>query len=481
LPGVLVTQLYDQIDAIFHPKSIAFVGLKIGDNTHWTRTFWDAQLAFKFKGGLYPVNPRGGELDGFKVYTSLAEIPGEVDYAIGTVAARIAPEIVSQCAAKGIKAIQFCTSGFAETGEKVVAGLQEEIVEISRRTGIRVIGPNCMGLYCPESRISFDGDFSKEPGYIGFISQSGGNTDFLIHEAGWRGVRFSKAVSFGNACDLNESDFLEYMMDDPQTKIIALYLEGVKDGKRFFRLMEKASKKKTIILLKGGYGTAGARATATHTASLAGNDATWDALCRQMNIIRPHNVEQLVDLLVTLTFIPDPGGRNMVLIGPGGGASVLLTDEFERRGFHLPAMPDHMKEELLSFSQAEGNMLNNPVDFSQSMSSPGSLVRAIKLLTDWKAIDFCVSFFRPSQCPQGALDDMLKGGLTINKALDVASKPVCFICEDGVLPERSKIMYQLRQNIVKSGKALYYRFTDAADALKTIVDYNERRKAAGSK
>jgi acyl-CoA synthetase (NDP forming) len=477
-----MTQLYDQLDAIFHPKSIAFVGIKIGGSTtHWTRTFWEAEHALNFQGGLYPVNPRGGELDGCKVYTSLDEIPGPVDYAIGTVAARIAPQIVEQCASKGIKAIHFCTAGFAETGENLVAGLQEKIVEISRRTGIRVIGPNCMGLYCPESRISFDEGFPAEPGHIGFISQSGGNTVYLIREAGWRGVRFSKAVSFGNACDLNESDFLEYMMDDPQTKIIALYLEGVKDGKRFFRLMEKASKKKTIILLKGGYGTAGARATATHTASLAGNDATWDALCRQMNILRPRNVEQLVDLLVTLTYMPDPGGRNMVLIGPGGGATVLLTDEFERRGFHLPALPDPMKQELLSFSQAEGNMLNNPVDFSQSMGTPGSLARAIKLLTDWKAVDFCVSFFRPSQCPRGAFADMMRGGLTINNALDVSSKPVCFICEDGVLPERSNVMYELRQNIVKSGKALYYRFTDAADALKMIVDFNERRKRGGNK
>jgi len=467
-------KLYDQIDCIFHPKSIAFIGITTSDPTHWTRTFWEAALAFKFNGGLYPVNPRGGEIDGHKVYTSIDQIPYAVDYAIGTVSARMAPEIVKQCAARGIKAIQFCTAGFAEIGDAAMARLQEEIVDISRRTGIRVIGPNCMGIYCPESRVSFDMDFPRESGYIGFISQSGGNTDFLIREAGWRGVRFSKVVSFGNACDLNESDFLEYMMDDPQTKIIAMYLEGVKDGRRFLHLLQKASSKKTVVILKGGYGEAGARATATHTASLAGNDSIWDALCRQMNIIRPRNIEQLADILVTLTYMPEPGGRNMVLIGPGGGATVLLTDEFERRGFRLPQLPDDLRKELLSFSQAEGNMLSNPVDFSQSMGNPGTLVRAIKLLTEWKEIDFCVSFFRPSQCPPGAFAQMLRGGLSINEALEISRKPVCFICEDGVLPERSSIMYQLRQGIVKSGKALYYRFTDAADALKLVQDYNDR-------
>ena len=165
--------LYKQLDAIFHPRNIAFVGIKISDttSTHWTRTFWAAERAFQFKGELYPVNPHGGELDGCRVYTSLDEIPGEVDYVIGTVPAHVAPDIVRQCAARGVKAIHFCTAGFAETGEKDVTGLQEEIAGIARETGIRVIGPNCMGIYCPESGLSFDSDFPKEPGHVGLISQ----------------------------------------------------------------------------------------------------------------------------------------------------------------------------------------------------------------------------------------------------------------------------------------------------------------------
>lgn len=471
-----MTQLYNQIDAIFHPKSIAFVGISISDPTNWTRTFWDSIRALKFKGGMYPVNPRGGELNGYKVYTSLDEIPGTVDYAVGTVTANIAPEIVRKCATKGVKAVHFCTAGFAETGEKDVANLQEEMVQISHETGIRIIGPNCMGLYCPESKLSFDEGSPLESGHIGFISQSGGNAVYLLRESGWRGVTFSKVVSFGNACDLNESDFLEYMIDDPQTKIIALYLEGVKDGKRFFRLLKKASRKKTVILLKGGYGVAGARATATHTASLAGNNKTWEALCRQLNIIRPSNVEQLVDILVTLTYIPDPGGRKMVLFGPGGGASVLLTDEFERRGFHLPVIPPNLRKKLLQLCQQEGNMLQNPVDVSQTMGHPESITGAIKLLTSWKEADFFVGFYRPSQLPPGSYKEMQKGGLAIGKALAMSSKPTAFICEDGISPERSKLMFQLRQSVVQSGVAVYYRFTDAAEALRIVVEHNENFK-----
>ena len=473
-----MTDLYKQIDAIFHPKNIAFVGIKIGDpnSIHWTRTFWEAEKTFQFKGNLYPINPCGGELDGYKVYTSLSEIPGDVDYVIGTVPARIAPEITSQCAARGVKAIHFCTAGFAETGEKDVTGLQEEIVRIARNAGIRVIGPNCMGIYCPESKVSFDKSYPKEAGHIGFISQSGGNTGYCVREASWRGVRFSKVVSFGNACDLNECDFLEYMIDDPQTKVIALYLEGVRDGKRFLKLIKRATREKTVLLLKGGYGAGGARATSTHTASLAGSDATWDTLCRQFNVIRARNLEQLVDLLVTLTYMPDPGRRNMLLLGTGGGASVLVTDEFERRGFRLPNLPAHLREELRSFIQAAGNMLTNPADVSQNMGSPETLKRVVKLLTDWDDIDFCASFMRSSECPPEIFEEMVNGVLTLNKALDESRKPACLICEDSVIPECHDAIYKLRQSIIQSGKALYFRFSDAAEALKIIVDYNERRK-----
>jgi len=471
-----MTVLYDQIDAIFHPKSIAFVGIPLSNPLHWTRTFWNSVRIFNFTGELFAVNPRGGELDGHRVYTSLDEIPVSVDYAIGTVAARTAPDIVRKCAGKGIKAIHLCTAGFAETGQKEVAGLQEEITGISRNTGIRVIGPNCMGLYCPESRISWDTDFSREPGHVGLISQSGSNANIIIREANWRGIRFSKAVSYGNASDLNESDFLEYMMDDPQTEIIALYLEGVKDGKRFFRLMKQAAGKKPVVLLKVGYGTAGARATATHTASLAGNDAIWDAFCRQANVLRPRNMGQLVDLLVTLSIVPDPGGRNVAIIGGGGGATVLSTDEFERRGFHLPLLPDHLRQELLSFSQAEGNMLNNPIDLSQNMANTGSMERAIGLLMGWKDIDFCATFFCPSQMSSHAFTYLDDNSLTGLNTGTKPVKPIIAILEDGILPDRSNFLYRLRQALVQAGRAVYYRFSDAADALKMVIDYNERRR-----
>ncbi len=468
-----MTEIFDILDPIFHPRSVAFVGITISDPSHWTRTFWEAFRKFKFNGPLYPVNPRGGELDGHKVYLSLDDIPDNVDYAIGTVAARIAPEIVRQCARKGIKAIHFCTAGFAETGEKEVAGLQDELTRLARETGVRVIGPNCMGIYCPESKMSFDSSFPLEAGPVSVISQSGGNTEFLIMEAGWRGVRFNKVVSFGNACDLNECDFLEYFIQDPTTRVIALYLEGVRDGGRFFDLIKKASAEKTVVLIKGGFGEAGARATATHTASLAGNHLIWEALCRQFNLIRPRNMEEMVDVLVTLTFMPDPGGRNVILIGPGGGASVLLTDEFERRGFRLPPLPQSIRNKLVSFTRLAGNMLGNPIDYSQSMMESDNLLRAVEILTDWDEVDFCMGFLRPSQLSIEAFAAMFSESLS--QAYSKSHKPVGYICEDARLPERNNAIFQLIQKIVATKMPLYYTFPAAAEALKMVIEYNECR------
>ena len=472
-----MTKTYDLIDHIFHPGSVAFVGVTTSDPFHWTRTFWDSARAFEFNGPMYPVNPHGGELDGYKVYRSMGEIPGNVDFAVSTVSAKIAPKIVRECAAKGVKAIHFCTAGFAETGEADVTELQQELVAAALDTGVRIIGPNCMGIYCPESRLSYDIGFSREKGDIGFISQSGGNSIYMIREANWRGLKFSKVVSFGNACDLNESDFLDYMIEDPETKIIALYLEGVRDGKRFRQLLEKASLAKPIVLVKGGRGEAGARATSTHTGSLAGNDAVWDTLCRQLNVIKPNNMEEMVDVLATLKFMPDFKGRNVLLVGPGGGASVMLTDEFERKGFKLPAVTKKIKQELLGFSQAAGNMLSNPIDYSQSMQNPGSMQKAIQLLTQWEEVDFCVGFFRPSQMTEGFLDMVRKVDDMINQAFGASFKPVAHIIEGGVTAARQAIAFEMIEKIVAAGKPVYYSFSAAAMALRLVADFNKRKTA----
>jgi acyl-CoA synthetase (NDP forming) len=203
----------------------------------------------------------------------------------------------------------------------------------------------------------------------------------------------------------------------------------------------------------------------------------WDTLCRQLNIIKPNNMEEMVDVLATLKFMPGFKGRNVLLVGPGGGASVMLTDEFERRGFRLPAVTREIKKELLGFSQAAGNMLSNPIDYSQSMQNPGSMQKAIQLLTQWAEVDFCVGFFRPSQMTEGFLDMVRKVDDMINQAFGASLKPVAHIIEGGITPARQIVAFEMIQKIVAAGKPVYYSFSAAAVALRLVADYNKRKTA----
>jgi len=378
----------ESLQRVFYPTSIALAGVTVGNPQHWTRTFLDSLLEFQFERPLYLVNPRGGEIRGIKVYRRFTDIPQNVDYVISTVPAKAAAGLIEECAHKGVKAVHFCTAGFSETGEEEGVRLEAQLADLSRKTGIRIIGPNCMGIYCPGSRISFNTNFPKESGPIGFISQSGGNTSGLIHQVMSRGVRFSKVISFGNACDLNETDFLKYLAADSETRIIGLYIEGVKDGRKFRHTLQKAAKEKDIILLKGGITEGGARAAAGHTGALAGSEVIWDSLCKHLGIIHVHSLEELADALVTLRFMSAPRGRRVALIGAGGGSSVLITDEFERRGLKVPPLPQEIRNWIGEFTPLAGNILRNPIDYSQTMMQPEKLLRTIHIISQWEGIDF---------------------------------------------------------------------------------------------
>jgi len=387
------------LEYIFHPRSIALVGITSVHHWHWTRAFLSGLVEFQYPGKLYLVNRKGGKIEGHNVYRSLDEIDDTIDYIIGLIPAAVAPELVMQAAGKGTRVIHFCTAGFSETGEEEGMRLEKEVLETARKYNIRIIGPNCLGLYCPENRISFSPIFPKESGNVGLLSQSGGNVNFFMRDAGLRGIRFSKVISYGNACDLNEGDFLEYLVDDEKTQIIAMYIEGLKDGRRFRKLLEKASRNKPVIMLKGGITEGGSRAVAGHTSSLAGSVSTWDSLCKQFNIMQVESLSELVDILVTLAYFQRPRGRNAVIIGGGGGASVIITDKFEKRGLKVPQLPKEIIAKIREYTPVAGNILRNPVDYSDSLAFPDKVEKTLNLITDWDGADFLVKFIRTGQTP----------------------------------------------------------------------------------
>lgn len=464
------------LDFLFHPNSVALVGITTSETWHWTLTFLEGLLEIGFDRPLYLVNPKGGQIKGRKIHTSLKEVPGDVDYVIGLVNAQIAPRLVEECAEKGVRAIHFCTAGFSETGEPDRVKLESEVAEIARQKGIRILGPNCMGIYCPQSRLSFSPAFPKESGPVGVISQSGGNSIFLVRQAALRGIRFSKVISYGNACDINENDLLEYLASDKDTRIIALYIEGIRDGKRFRRAMEEATKEKTVILLKGGATEGGARAAAGHTAALAGSRTTWEALCKQLGIISVHSIEELIDVLVTLTFLPLPRGRNAVFFGAGGGASVLIADEFESRGLRIPPLPPEIVAQIREFTPIAGNILRNPVDYSQAINNLEGVVKTFAILSAWEGTDFLVTFVRTGQFTTSRISEdhlnLLMSRFSVKQGN--LPKPVAMVLEPSILPTEAEAILAAIRGCISSGLPVYYSFAAAANAINLVLNHAEK-------
>jgi acyl-CoA synthetase (NDP forming) len=462
---------------LFHPRSIAIVGVSSNPEARRRDRFLRPLLDFRFEGPIYPINPKGGEILGLKILPSIKDVPGVLDFVIATTPARFGPQLIKDCNAKGVKFVYFFTSGFSETGDNEGIELENEMVRIANVRGLRIVGPNCMGVYCPRARLSYRSDFPKEQGSVGSLCQSGGNSIMLVQMGASRGVRFSKVISYGNACDLNESDLMEYFLHDPDTEIIAIYVEGVKDGQRFISVLTQAAKVKPIVLLKGGVSEAGTRTVASHTGSLAGSDAAWDALCRQLGVIRVYTLEELCDVLVTFQFMSLPKGHNVGIVGVGGGASVLATDECESNGLTVPMLPTKSTEELLKFTPKAGNIIKNPIDSQVIFWDPGQFDNTIKILSDWKGIDFILALLGssdvfPSYSGQQSMYNLM--AKTMLESIFTSSKPVAIVLQPGIYPERYEESFFAQQEFVSAGFPVYPTVERAANAIGKFIDYHNR-------
>lgn len=374
------------LDDIFHPRSIAVVGASSEPFSMTTKMFLDALIDFRYKGEIYPINPKFELISGLKCYQNIRHVPGAVDNVTSLIPAAATPQLLRDCVAKKVKVIQLFTAGFAETGEDEGRRLQAELVSIARSGGVRIIGPNCVGIYCPGSGVSYCSDFPKEPGKVSFIAQSGGYTYLLVRMAAPRGVRFSKLVSYGNASDINEIELLDYLAHDPETEIISAYIEGTRDGPQLLRVLTEAAARKPVIIIKKGRTEAGSRGASSHTGALAGDDAVWEGAIKQAGAIRVEDVEEMVDMLVTFLFFPLPQGRKTVVVGAGGGVSVRASDECEAGGLNLPPIPEELRVELKRFITLAGSMLRNPVDVLAERYSD-AWTPIIRALDNWERTD----------------------------------------------------------------------------------------------
>jgi len=357
------TVSYQELESLFQPQSIAVVGASTNERNRG-HGFVKDLIDFGYPGPIYPVNPKAEEMLGLKAYRRLEDIPGPVDFVISAVPASAILELVEGARAKGTKLLHLFTARFSETGREEEAELERELERRIRAAGIRLIGPNCMGLYYPKQKITFGGEAPKEPGNIGFLSQSGSHAYRVIGRGSPRGLRFSKVVSYGNALDLNEADFLDYFAEDPDTDIIAAYIEGMKDGRRFFGALRRAAARKPVLLLKGGRSAAGHAAASSHTAALASQMTLWEAAVRQAGALEVRTINDLVDVLVAFRNAGPARGNRVGVMGGAGGGMVEAADLCAEAGLELPSLSDDMREVLREKVPHAWDWVSNPIDGS---------------------------------------------------------------------------------------------------------------------
>jgi len=371
------------LDAMFHPRSTAIVGVSSrpdAASTSFLGAFLDQGYAENH--ALYPVNPKLTEVGGLKAYASVLDCPDPVDHVISQVPAHAVLDLVNQCIEKRVRTVHVYTAGFSETEDAELTALEGEIRDRLQAAGINMLGPNCMGLYVPSEGISFAKGFPKEPGNVFVFSQSGANTGEIVRSLSRRGVRFSKAVSFGNGADLDCEHFFDYAASDPETEVVVAYIEGVKHGRKVFEALKRCAAAKPTIILKGGRSAAGARAATSHTGSLAGSIDVFEAMCRQTGAIRAHDMEELHDLVIAVTTsLRHVRGRGVGLVSAGGGVVVLAADAISDEGLDTPNLPPETQEQLRAYVPQAGTIIRNPVDAIGSLLRRGRAQQMMEFLS----------------------------------------------------------------------------------------------------
>jgi acetyl coenzyme A synthetase (ADP forming)-like protein len=348
------------LDALFDPQSIAVIGAS-ADPKKVGYAVLNNLIRFRYPGRLYPVNPTGGEILGRASFSKIGDIPETVDLAVIVIPARFVPACLRECAAAGIGAAVVISAGFKEAGAEGTL-LEEELKTIHRETGIRILGPNCLGLIntANDMNATFAADMLPR-GRIGFFSQSGAMGIAIMDWAIGNDVGFSKFISLGNKADLSEIDFIEYFMRDPGTSLILGYIEDVVDGRRFMEVARHATKAKPVILLKSGGTEAGARAASSHTGALAGSDVAFDAAFKQTGVMRAAGVQDLFDTALAFSEGKVPAGNRLLVITNAGGPGIIAADAAERMGIRL----SHMTKESIEAMKAKlppNASFFNPVD-----------------------------------------------------------------------------------------------------------------------
>jgi len=405
------------LDALFRPQSVAIIGASSDPNRIGGRP-----VAFSkrgYKGRIVPINPKGGELQGLPAYTSISEAPGAIDQAIIAVPAKAALQAADECIAKGVKCAVMFSSGLAETGDEGRA-LQLELTRRCRAGGMKLLGPNSLGMFDVHSGLysTFSSYFNPlwpRTGPVSIISQSGAVGTYFLSLAAERGLGFSRFAATGNEADVDVAECVEWLADDPDTGVIAIYLEGCRDGARLRAAFARAAfNRKPVVAMKVGVSEQGIAAIASHTGSLAGSDAVFDAVFAETGVHRAHSLDEMVDVAYAAASGIFPKTRRLGVVTLSGGVGIQMADAAAEAGLELPRMPDHAQRKILDMIPFAGPA--NPVDTTAQVVNDWTMFTTILGITaDDGAVDSVVSFLAHMGTTPGLMDRLKPAFLDVRK------------------------------------------------------------------
>ena len=474
-----VDKRLENLHRALHPHAVAVVGARKLDDYSWLRNM------STFQGPVYSVNIDPQEIPGIEAlgvpnYARLTDIPDAVDFVVIAVPRRAAPIVLQDAIAKGVAGVAMFTAGFAETAEDEGRQLQQTITEMARASDIALIGPNCMGIYHPKVGIR---NHIEQPagvaGNVSFLSQSGTHAiNFSLYGAS-QGLQVNKVISYGNGVVLDSSELLEYLLQDDTTTVIGMYIEGPRHGRRFFEVVRRIPPRKPLLIWRGGQTTAGSRATASHTASLAQDSAIWEALFRQTGAIRINSLDEMVDTVKALQWLKPCTGQRLGLITMTGGPSVVSTDTFAKQGLEIPTLSPASYEAFQGFFNIIGGSYKNPIDMGMNWAGE-NFHEIMRIMLDDPNIDAVVNDLPLTFLYRRmALRPDFKQRLfaTFTEMRQRYNKPVLAVV--GCSPfEKEEV--DLRRELLDSGVPAFHNFERTAVAFRHASEYHRFRARLAS-
>ncbi len=457
------------------PRSMAIIGVSKREDdyiNHYVRTL----LEYGYHGRLYLVNPKESEILGFKVYHKVSEIEEAVDLAFIAVPREAVAEVLEECGVKGVKAIIIFTSDsdiLSPTGDR---GISRAIVEAVKRWKFRVIGPNCLGIYRPSSGLCFAHGFPKEAGNVAFLAQSGGHAAAMGWLGASIGLKFSAIVSYGNAVDVDLPELIEAFGEDPETHVIATYVEGVKDGRQLISSLKKTTAKKPVIVWKGGVTEEGAEAVSTHTLAMAGSWTLWRVALKQGQAIQAYSLEDTAYTSLTFSLIPKISGGRLAVVSISGGEAVSTADACSKHGLSLPRPSGETLKKLEKIVPRYGSSIRNPVDIQLAALDPETYLEILSFLIEDPNIDGLL-ILQSMEWPS-----LYRGAQRFHELTDVVcrvkqryGKPIFVVMQPRLFYED----YQKAGRKLLEVKVPVYPTVDlAVSAISRLVTYSAKRPIA---